>query len=255
MAFCGFMDPLNWSFRYYLVEAIDKFGLENGWAPIIKAIDQVTQLLLNCHFPINETQCHVFYLQMLAEFGDFRRFQDPLTPPSQEIKDKIIKMRRSELRHELLLVNNSIRYNNYILKHHGAPIIRSDKMTWKRFESARRDVQHPNLLVHIALEARSLDWYKNLPLSGKGSFGIVDVTIDGVISRCVSGIVSTPMELLRDIIHLYTNLIVGNNSEKEKPYINGMKQYFIRELRKYLENDPSWYRIQKYVEDRDNDEY
>jgi hypothetical protein len=58
---------------------------------------------------------------MVAEFGDFRHFPDPVTPPSPEIREKITKMRHAELRHDLIIAKNRLRYNNYILEHHNAP--------------------------------------------------------------------------------------------------------------------------------------
>jgi len=124
---------MNWAARYYLVKAIEKAGFENGWVPIIEKINLLCQTLQRTKFQANEKQCHLFYLQMLAEFGDFRRFSDPLTAPSPEIKAKIERMRRSELRHDLLITNNQMRYNNYILHHHRHALVTSQGLTWKRF--------------------------------------------------------------------------------------------------------------------------
>jgi hypothetical protein len=94
---------LNWSFRFYLCQAIERLGFKQGWQPIIEHGNLLCATFQKGILAVNDRQCHLFYLQLLAEFGDFHRFCDPLTPPSPEIKSKIARMRRSELRHELML--------------------------------------------------------------------------------------------------------------------------------------------------------
>jgi hypothetical protein len=248
MAFCGYMDPLNWSFRFYMCEAIDKLGFGQGWQPIIDYIHTLCSTLQNSTFNVTEHQCHLFYLQILAEFGDFRHFSDPLAPPSDEIKEKIIKMRRSELRHELILTNTQIRYNNYILKHHSAQPIKPEKMNWIRFQSQQEEFQESGVLAKILLRARTAEWFRNLPTNGKGPNGLKEMTIDVIFSRCLSGIVSTPMEVVRDVFHLIVNLSMAVLSEKEKVALTMMKNYFLEELRPLLEGDPLWAKVGPFVE-------
>ncbi|OHT01011.1 hypothetical protein TRFO_07677 [Tritrichomonas foetus] len=260
MTFCGYMDPLNWSFRFYLLEAIEKVGFDEGWDAIIAHVNQLSLTLLKTEFKVNARQCHLFYLQMLAEFGDFRRFSDPLTLPSQEIKDRIRQMRRAELRHELIITNNQMRYNNHIIRHHGATPNKNEKFStfWKRFPTEVKTESpgpSPNILAHIASAAKTYDWFKNLPDNGRGSVGLKDMTIDHIISRCVTGAVVEPIELMRDIFHLIVNLSLSGMSEKEKVSVNLMKMYFLDQLKPLLADDPRWEKVRPYVEGNAPDDY
>mgnify|MGYP001085206296 CR=1 FL=1 len=249
MTFCGYMDPLNWSFRFYLLESIERVGFDKGWEEIIKAVNQLSFTLLNIPFNVTPKQCHLFYLQMLAEFGDFRRFSDPLTLPSKEIRDRIRQMRRAELRHELIITNNQMRYNNYIIRHHGGNPTKNDNATWKRFATDdTKQQQTPSMLAHIASEIKTCDWYKNLPVDGKGQVGLKDMAIDRIIYRCVTGAVETPLELVRDIFHLIVNLELSNMTEKEKGAVQQMRAFILERLRPQLDDDPQWERIRPYVE-------
>ena len=262
MSFYPYMDPLNWSFRYYLIVAIEKVGFENGWQPIIDKVNQLTTTLMNYPFNLKENHCHLFYLQMLAEFGDFRRLSDKLTEPSQEIKDKIKRMRRAELRHELLITNNQIRYNNYILHHQNAPITSCEKMTWKRFPGSQPEPESQDgFLARLCARARTQDWAANLPklgksagkdskgaLDGKGAIGLKDMSLDVLLSRCISGVVATPMELIRDVFHLIVNLEMEPPNERERAAIEAMRRYFVGELRSKLEEDPAWPNVARYIE-------
>ena len=267
MSVVSFMDPLNWSFRYYLIKAIEKVGFENGWKPIIEKVDLLTKTLLKVPFSLEPEKCHLFYLQMLAEFGDFRRFSDPLTEPSQEIKDKIKRMRRAQLRHDLLITNNSLRYNNYILHHHNEKFTSSGAMKWTRFaEPEHEDKGHEGFLAQICARARTQDWAANLPkvgkvgvkdskgaLDGKGAIGLKDMSLDALLARCISGVIATPMELMRDVFHLIVNLEMEPPTEREKAAIEAMRSYFIGELRSRLEEDPTWAAVSKYIEGTDTE--
>lgn len=243
------MDPLNWSFRFYLLESIERVGFDKGWEEIIKAVNQLSLTLLNIPFNVTEKQCHLFYLQMLAEFGDFRRFSDPLTLPSKEIRDRIRQMRRAELRHEIIITNNQMRYNNLIIRHHGGQPSKYDTSTWKRFETEEKEPSSiPNILAHIASSIKTCDWYKNLPNDGKGQVGLKDMAIDRIIYRCVTGAVVTPLELVRDIFHLIVNLSLSNMNEKEAEAVEQMRSFILERLRPQLKDDPQWERIRPYVE-------
>ena len=162
MTFCEYMDPINWAHRFYLIEAIEACGFEKGWEPIIEKIQLlVTTLLPGQNFTYTPSMCHLWYLQVLAEFGDFRKLSDPLTPPSKEIIDKIKRMRRSQLRHELSMTNSQIRYHNYILKHHNEEPT-NQVLKWVRFSgveerSAELDI---NPLIQICLDIKETDWYQ-----------------------------------------------------------------------------------------------
>lgn len=250
MTFCGYMDPLNWSFRFYLLESIERVGFDKGWEEIIKAVNQLSQTLLKIDFKVNEKQCHLFYLQMLAEFGDFRRFSDPLTPPSKEIRDRIRQMRRAELRHELIITNNQMRYNNLIIRHHGGKVNKNDTTTWKRFQTEEKEPDSiPNILAHIASSIKNCGWFQDLPkANGKDQIGLKDMSIDRIIHRCVTGAVLTPLELVRDVFHLYVNLTLSNLTEKEADAVEQMRAFILEKLKPLLADDPQWERIQPYVE-------
>ena len=250
MTFCFYMDPLNWSFRYYLVKAIEKVGFDNGWGPIIEKVDLLSRTFIGCRFQVTERQCHLFYLQMLAEFGDFRRYSDPLTEPSQEIKDKIEKMRRSELRHELLIANNQIRYNNYILHHHKHAPITCEAMTWKRFPSETPETektQNDCFLVKVASAAKTrFDWCRADLF--KGTIIQKDVSFDAILTRCINGVISTPMELMRDVFHLIVNLQLSEKQKDAKTHIEAVRRFFLEELRGKLEEDPAWEKVRGIIE-------
>lgn len=249
MSFSVFMDPLNWSYRYYLIKAIDKVGFEGGWAPIIEKVHLLASTLTNGTFKVQEKICHLFYLHMLAEFGDFRHFSDPLTPPSDEIKAKIEAMRRSELRHDLILTNNHMRHNNYIMHHHNHRAMISDDIHWVRFQSAEKAEKpdHGGFLAHVTARAKNQPWFQLLSANGKGPIGVRNLAIDTILTRCISGVVATPMELIRDVFHLSVNLEMAQPEEKERAAIAGMRNYFVDELREHLEKDPEWEIVQQYV--------
>ena len=246
MSLSSLMDPINWAHRFYFITAIEKCGFENGWGPIIEKTDFLTNAFLKTKFTLTETQCHTFYLQILAEFGDFRTYSDILTFPSQEIKDKIQKMRRSQLRHELLLTNNQIRYNNYVLQHNGIPIKLDCHMNWHRYPTENFiQPDPPNIFVNLISIAPEIPFFpyeikENLIIKKKMSFDII-------ISRCVNGAVSNAMELLRDIIHLYTNLILSPLNENELIAVKQMKNYYIDILLPYLEKDQRWDQIKDFI--------
>lgn len=254
MAFCGYMDPLNWTYRFYLLESIEKAGFEKGWEEIISCMNKLTTTLLNTPFTITPKQCHLFYLQMLAEFGDFRSYSDPLALPSKEIRDKIRQMRRAELRHELIMANNQIRYNNCLIRHHGGNLkVKSenphDTLQWLTFAKEEDNPQPiTDVLSHVAASIKTCDFFKHLPRDAKGTIGLKDMTIDNIVYRCVTGVVSTPMDLIRDIFHLCVNLYLSNMSEKEKNAVAQMKMYVLNQLSPYLNGDPEWERVRGYVE-------
>lgn len=251
MSYCVYMDPINWSIRYYLIKAIDRVGFEGGWQPIIDSVNTLSTTLLGMPFKVNEKQCHLLYLQTLSEFGDFRKYSDELTPPSDEIKQKIEKMRRSELRHELIIANNQIRYNNFILKHHAHEPITCKDMKWQRFPGETEEEPESGILAHITVKAKTKDFFSSLPADGKGDVGLKNLTIDVILARCINGIVSTPMELMRDIFHLVVNLEISSITEREKTAVRLMKEYFLEELRPYLEEDPAWARIAPLLQGAD----
>ncbi|KAH0788807.1 hypothetical protein GPJ56_007489 [Histomonas meleagridis] len=251
------MDPLNWSFRFYLIEAIDYVGFDQenpteSWEKILQKLKEFTNAFLGHDIQIDSNQCHLFYLQMLAEFGDFRSLSDPFTYPSEDIKEKIKRLRRAELRQQLLIVNNQIRFNNYVRKHHNHEPISQSDMRWLRFkeEPELPEEQQVSILPQIAVAAKSEKWYQTLPINGKGPLGLKDMSIDNIISRIMCGFVTTPMELLRDVLHLITNLCLDTHSltEKEKESIQQMKEFFIEKLRPYLMNDPK-YRDSKLIQE------
>lgn len=251
MTFCSYMDPLNWAHRMYLIQAIDACGLENGWEPIIQKIQLLCSTFMpeaGASFNLNPDACHLWYLQVLAEFGDFRRISDPLTPPSQEIKDKIKAMRRSQLRHELLLVNNQLRYNNYILKHHQENPTLTNDLQWVRF-NAEPKPQPPiinNLLVKTCLDVNEMDFLKILPKQGLQ--GKKQLTMDDVLVRCISGAVSDAIEFIRDIIQIHTNYSICTLTDREKNANNQLRQFCIDAVRPLLEKDPRWERIREFVD-------
>ena len=245
------MDPLNWSYRYYLIQAILKCGFENGWEPIIAHVNILTTTFLNISFTLRPKQCHLFYLQLLAEFGDFRYYTDPLTPPSPEIIQKVTEMRQSQLRHELLITNNQLRYNNYILKHHNQELdIPSFQMPWLRCKKEEdQNMLNPNELVSIVISAKEQDWYNiyfdpksDLYIDPKGKYGKIDCSIDNIISKCVSGLITNPLELMRDIQNLVVNLSFEENP-KVIDAVSQMENFFFQKLTPLLQDNPKWQRI------------
>ena len=241
------IDPMNWSFRYYLIASIDECGFEEGWAPIIKKFELLCKTLLKFPLQISEKKIHLFYLQILAEFGDFRSFSDPLTPPSQEIKDKIIQMRRSQIRHELLITNNQMRFNNYILMHHQKEHKYDYSLKWYRLpdEMAVRESVPPNPFVQIFTLAENKKWYDVCKKAS--SIGKQDISIKTVAARCINGTVTNSLELLRDIIHIYANITLASVSINDKAAFLEMKMFFIEQLNSYLEKDPRWDRIKQFI--------
>ncbi|EAX94755.1 hypothetical protein TVAG_346180 [Trichomonas vaginalis G3] len=251
MTFCAYMDPLNWAHRMYLIEAIDECGFENGWEPIIQKIQLLCSTFMpeqGSTFNLSPDNCNLWYLQVLAEFGDFRRLSDPLTPPSQEIKDKIKAMRRSQLRHELLLVNNQLRYNNYILKHHhDNPIIAQD-LQWVRFNTEPKAQPQiiNNLLVETCIKVNESEWFKVLPTQGLQGKKLL--SMNDVLARCISGAVTDALEFVRDIIQIHTNYSICTLSDREKNANNHLRTYCIDAVRPLLEKDPRWQRIKEFVD-------
>jgi hypothetical protein len=242
------MDPLQWCWRYYLCQAIEKVGFDQGWGAIREQVRILSQAFQKTDFTLNDTQCHLFYLQMLAEFGDFRSFSDELTPPSPEILAKITRMRRSELRHELIMTNNQMRYNNYILKHHGQPITRPD-LKWRRIESTGEITEEPGFLVHIVAQCRLAEWYKLLPQEGKGPYGLKNMSMDAIMSRCIAGVVRTPMELMRDIFHFIVNVSLGKVSPGEQAALAQLREFAVEKLGPFLENDATWAKVRCFIEE------
>ena len=251
MSLSVFMDPLDWSYRYYLIQSIQKCGFENGWEPIISHVNILTTTFLKKEFNVSPKQCHLFYLQLLAEFGDFRYYSDPLTLPSPEIIQKVTEMRQSQLRHELLLANNKIRYNNFILKHHNQePVVPNFKMPWLRCKKEEnQDLINPNELVSIVISAKDQDWYNTyfdskseFYVDAKGKYGKVDCSIDNILSRCVSGLITTPFELMRDIQNLVVNLSFDENPNVIVA-VHQMEQFFFEKLTPLLQDNPKWNRL------------
>lgn len=231
-----------------MIEAIEntEFDLNNpeeSWKQIIQKIQFLSHHFLETDFQITVDQCHLLYLQILAEFGDFRSLADPFSPPSEEIKAKIREMRRSELRHQLLITNNKIRYNNYVLRHHKAQPISQNSIKWVRAytqnEEHNKENEMQNVLSQIVIASKSEEWYPNLPQEGKGSLGLKDMSIDNIISRTINGFVTTPLELLRDVMHLVTNLYLDSFqlSEKQKDALLKMNDFFLKQLKPYLMSD------------------
>jgi hypothetical protein len=251
--FCPYMDPLQWSWRYYLCQSIQKVGFEQGWGVIREHVKFLSQAFLGKDFPLTDSQCHLFYLQMLAEFGDFRSFSDPLEPPSPEILKKITRMRRSELRHELIMINTQVRYNNYILKHHGQPITKPE-LHWRRSQPRTEVSDEPGFLVHLIMQCKNADWAKALPGDGKGPYGLKNMTLDTILSRCVAGVVRTPMELMRDIFHYIVNTSLGKLQEPEVTALNVMRDYFVEKLRPHLQKEIAWERVGAFVQGTADDE-
>ena len=248
MNFSTFLDPLNWSFRYYLIEAIeatefDQNNPEGSWQQIIEKVQFLSRSFLEIDFKIDVNDCKLMYLQLLAEFGDFRSLADPFSPPSEEIKAKIREMRRSELRHQLLITNNQIRYNNYVLKHHKMQAVSQKNMKWIRAynpnEEHKNENEIQNILSQIVIASKSEEWFSNLPQNGKGSIGLKDMCIDNIITRTINGIVTTPIELLRDIVHLVTNLYLDayQLTDKQKEAIQKMNDFFVSHLKPYIIDD------------------
>lgn len=244
------MDPLNWAHRWYLIQAIQECGFEGGWQPIIEKIQQLCSTLLPPQTPAfnySPNDCHIWYLQVLAEFGDFRKLSDPLTPPSQEIIDKIKRMRRSQLRHELLITNNQIRYNNYILKHHKEEVKLHPKLSWVRFNTADSSSPPtvPNPLVQICIDLKERDWYNALPT--KGLQGKKVLNLEDVLGRCISGVITEPLEFVRDIIHMYTDYSICSLSEREKTAVEKLKHDALQMIEPYIKDDERWNRIREFV--------
>lgn len=243
------MDPLNWAHRFYLIESIHKCGFGDGWPPIIDCVNQLSQIFLGIPFKVTEIQCHTFYLQILAEFGDFRRYDDPLTYPAPGVREKIHEMRCSQLRTELIKLNNQIRYNNIIIKENNdVPMYDPTRMRWIRFPKEPSSMPNPNPLVLITSRVKSAGWFRMLPESTTGEYGKVHMSIDIIIQRCVTGKNENAMDLLRDLVHLTTNWTIGTNlSENEKRAIKEMMKYFTSELRMYLINDPRWDSVRRHL--------
>ena len=156
------------------------------------------------------------------------------------------------------MTNNIIRYNNYIIRHHGSTPNKNEKFatTWRRFPTEVEEKgNEPNILAHIASAAKTYDWFKLLPNNGRGTLGLMDMTIDHIISRCVTGAVATPLELIRDIFHLIVNLTLSPMNEKEKNAVAAMRAYFLDQLRPLLKDDPKWEKIRPYVEGTAPDDY
>jgi hypothetical protein len=74
------------------------------------------------------------------------------------------------------------------------------------------------------------------------------MTVEVILSRCIAGTVSTPMEVVRDIFHLFVNLLMGKLLEKELVALTAMKGYFLDPLRPLLEADPLWARVGPFIE-------
>lgn len=247
-----YIDPLNWSHRYYLVEAIKIYGFDgpDPWTPIIDYISKCTKALLGMDFNITPEDCHLFYLYTLAEFGDFRSLEDPLTPPPEHIFNEIKRMRISQLRQELLIVNNTIKYNNCILEKHKERIDPPD-VRWVRFNTPQEPivdapVDHVSPFVKICLDLK--EELRDLP-SNEGS-GRREMNLDIIISRCVSGVVKDPLEFVRDIYHLYTNYCTGTLSEKERNAVEELKRSAIRRVEDLglLSNNYEWERVREYIQ-------
>ena len=250
MTFCEFMDPINWAHRFYLIECIKECGFENGWEPIMEKFKQLCATLQpghNSQFNSTPQFFHLWYLQILAEFGDFRKLSDPLTPPSQEIIDKIKRMRRSQLRHELLIANNQIRYNNYLLKHHNEKPLINLQLEWTRFDTA--PVEAPQVvcspLVQVCIDLKEKDYHDLLQKLNPQGKKIMKP--DDILGRCINGVISDPLELLRDILMTYTYFTIGQLSEKERIAVNQFKQDALELLEPLLADDERWARIREFV--------
>jgi hypothetical protein len=60
--------------------------------------------------------------------------------------------------------------------------------------------------------------------------------------------------LIRDLFHLLVNLSMSTLSEKENLAVAAMRSYFIEELRPYLDGDPQWEKVKRYVEGKHDDD-
>ena len=250
MSFCEYMDPINWAHRFYLIECIKECGFEGGWEPIIEKFKTLCATLQpgqSSQFSYTPQNFHIWYLQILAEFGDFRKLSDPLTPPSQEIIDEIKRMRRSQLRHELLITNNQIRYNNYILKHHNEQPFLDYPLKWTRF-NVPQEPPAPvvcNPLVQICIELKEKDSHDLLQKSNVTGKKLLKP--DDILGRCMNGVISDPLELLRDIIQMHTYFTISSLSEREKNAVEQFKLDALQLLMPLLEKDERWIRIRDFV--------
>ena len=250
MSFCEYMDPTDWAHRFYLIESIKECGFDNGWEPIIEKFKLLCSTLQpgqSSQFSFTPQNFHLWYLQILAEFGDFRKLSDPLTPPSQEIIDQIKRMRRSQLRHELLIINNQVRYNNYILKHHGEQPNLGYNLHWTRFNVPQQPPPPVicNPLVQICIDLKEKDYHNVLQSSNLSGKKLLKP--DDILGRCMSGVVSTPLELLRDILQMHTYFMISSPSEREKNAVDLFKRDALEHLIPLLEQDERWIRIREFV--------
>lgn len=250
MTLSPYMDPLNWAHRFYLIQSIKKCGFDGGWEPIIQHVKTLTQTFLHSDFNITPNECHLFYLQILAEFGIYKYFSDPLIFPPDNIVNKITEMRQSQLRHELLLVNNQIRYNNYILKHHKAEMIIPKDLKWVRTDAdTPTPLFHQNQLVSIFISAKTEQWYSIINQEdSRGKYGKINRSLDSIFSRYISGVTTTPIEVLRDVELFVTNLRLDGKPDIQRG-IDQMEHYFLEKLAPFLEDNSQWKKLQTIIEE------
>lgn len=237
------MDPLNWATRYYLIECIEHFGFDGGWEPIIRGMQQLYRVLLKKDYDRSIEDTHLMYLQMLAEYGIYRSFEDALEKPPPDVIQNIKDLRKSQVYHELLIINNDLRLDSYICwgQKHEFP---EKPLRWTRFEESHIPQTQKFNLIGVMNSVKTQKWasvVEEIPQD----CGVP--IIESIFSRCLNGTVKTPLELMRDVLLKTLSILIGTFSEREKRAAMSMRLFVFEQLKSELENDPEWLRVRDFV--------